>query len=53
MRPGTNGGGKRLTDKQRKSIRTLFGVPGSNFTQACDINPAGDVVGMFRDNVGK
>ena len=29
-----------------------FDVPGSNFTQGWDVNPRGDVVGQFRDNVG-
>ena len=28
-------------------------VPGSNFTRGWDINPAGDVVGEFRDTTGK
>ncbi len=28
-------------------------VPGSNFTRGWDINPAGDVVGEFRDAAGK
>ena len=30
-----------------------FDVPGSNLTQAWDINPAGDVVGNYRDTIGK
>jgi len=30
-----------------------FDVPGSNLTQAWDINPAGHVVGNFRDATGK
>lgn len=28
-------------------------VPGSNFTRGWDVNPAGDVVGEFRDTMGK
>lgn len=30
-----------------------FDVPGSNLTQAWDINPAGDVVGHYRDTTGR
>lgn len=30
-----------------------FDVPGSNYTDAYDINPAGDVVGTFGDTAGK
>jgi hypothetical protein len=30
-----------------------FDVPGSNLTQAWDINPRGDVAGVFRDTSGK
>lgn len=30
-----------------------FDVPGSNLTQAWDINPSEEVVGYFRDNAGK
>lgn len=30
-----------------------FDVPGSNFTRGWDINPAGEVVGDFRDATGK
>jgi len=30
-----------------------FDVPGSNLTQAWDMNPAGDVVGNYRDTTGK
>jgi uncharacterized membrane protein len=32
---------------------TPFDVPGSNVTNAWDINPAGDIVGAFRDTSGK
>jgi probable HAF family extracellular repeat protein len=30
-----------------------FDVPGSSFTQAWDINPQGEIVGVFRDTIGK
>jgi probable HAF family extracellular repeat protein len=32
---------------------TSFDVPGSNLTQAWDINPEGVIVGLFRDTSGK